>query len=48
MSLVLFSYFSRLVVIDITYNTKDIQKNVNFYKYKVSSILENEVHYKGY
>jgi hypothetical protein len=39
----IFLFFYSLVVSDITYNTKDIQKNVNFYKYKVSSILENEV-----
>jgi hypothetical protein len=31
----IFLFFYSLVVSDITYNTKDIQKNVNFYKYKV-------------
>jgi len=36
---------------DITTRTyiqyKGHTKNVNFYKYTVSSILENDVHYKG-
>ena len=43
----IFSFFYSLIVSDIAYNTKDTT-NVNFYKYEVSSILENEVHCNAY
>ena len=45
----IFLFFYSLVISDITYTIyKRHTQNVNLDKYKVTSILENEVHYKGY